>query len=202
VPIGSLSAGAVLGAIATLTGASIPLIYRYVWGSKSHVSLSRLTTIEDSEWRDGRNNNLPVWSRRILVRASNSGWRDGVISQVTLDEVVLSGKFGCTIVENPEDSVHKIELEHFSETGENTLLTLQQRTSYDGQIVGGRNDELMGIIPFILQKSELGEKMKEANKGLFKFSFTVEDNKRIYSTSVNVSTPLKDSAGGNLSHSA
>ena len=201
-PIGSLSAGAVLGAIATLTGAGIPLIYRYVWGSKSRVSLSILTTIEDSEWRDGRNNNLPVWSRRILVRASNSGWRDGLISQITLDEVVLSGHFGHSVVDAPEDSVHKIELEHYSETGEKTRLTLQQRTSYSGKIVGGRNDELMGIIPFILQESELGEKMKEADEGLFKFSFTVEDNKRIYSTSVNVSTSLNNSAGGKLSRSA
>lgn len=200
-PIGSLSTGAILGAIATLTGAGIPLFYRYVWGSKSHVSLSRLTTTEDSEWRDGRNNNLPVWSRRILVRASNSGWRDGVISQVTLDEVVLSGKSGHTIISAPEDSVHKIKLEHYSEAGENTHLTLQQRTSYRGQIVGGRSDELMGIIPFILQESELGEEMKEAKKGLFKSSFTVEDNKRVYYTSVNVSTSLEDSAGGKLSPS-
>ncbi|MFC6938463.1 hypothetical protein ACFQE8_00620 [Salinirubellus sp. GCM10025818] len=200
-PIGSLSTGAILGAIATLTGAGIPLFYRYVWGSKSHVSLSRLTTTEDSEWRDGRNNNLPVWSRRILVRASNSGWRDGVISQVTLDEVVLSGKSGHTIISAPEDSVHKIKLEHYSEAGENTHLTLQQRTSYRGQIVGGRSDELMGIIPFILQESELGEEMKEAKKGLFKFSFTVEDNKRVYYTSVNVSTSLEDSTGGKLSPS-
>ncbi len=59
----------------------------------------------------------------------------------------------------------------------------------------------MGIIPFILQESELGEEMKEAKKGLFKFSFTVEDNKRVYYTSVNVSTSLEDSTGGKLSPS-
>lgn len=200
-PIEPLSAGAVLGTIATLIGAGTPLAYRYVWGSKSHVSISSLTTIDDSEWRDGRNNDLPIWSRRILVRASNSGWRDGVISQVTLDEVVLSGEFGQIIVEDPEDSVHEIELEHFSETGENTRLSLQQRTNYGGQIVSGRDDELMGIIPFIIQESELGEKMKKANKGRFKFSFVIEDNKRIYSTSVNASTTLENSAGGKLGSS-
>ena len=106
------------------------------------------------------------------------------------------------VVDAPEDSVHKIELEHYSETGQKTRLTLQQRTSYRGQIVGGRNDELMGIIPFILQESERDQKMKEADEGLFKFSFTVEDNKRIYSTSVNVSTSLDNSAGGKLGRSA
>jgi hypothetical protein len=161
-----------------------------------------LTTIEGSERRDGRNNDLPVWSRRILVRASNSGWRDGLISRITLDEVVLSGNFGHMVVDAPEDSVHKIELEHYSETGQKTRLTLQQRTSYRGQIVGGRNDELMGIIPFILQESERDQKMKEADEGLFKLSFIAEDNKRIYSTSVNVSTSLDNSAGGKLGRSA
>lgn len=79
-----------------------------------------------------------------------------------------------------------------------TRLDVDQRTNYKGQIVDGRDDELIAVIPFILQESELGTAMKEAQNGHFKFSVTVEDNKRIYSTSIEVSASLEDSAGGNL----
>jgi len=156
------------------------------------------TTLDDSEWRDGRNSDKPVWSRRILVRASNNGWRDGVISDFSLEEVRLAGDTETTVIKNPEDGVLKTELEHFSESGEMTRLEVDQRTNYKGQIVGGRDDELMGVVPFILQESELGESMKKAQSGDFKFSATVEDNKKIYSTSIEVSASLEDSAGGKL----
>ena len=197
--IGLFSAEVVLGsigAIATLTG----LFYRYVWGSKSHVSVSRFATIDDSEWRDGRTNGMPIWTRRILIKVANNGWRDGTITQIELDEVVLTGEFGQTTVDNPEEGVYKIELEYFSESGESTRLSLQQRTSYDGQIIGGRDDAKMGIIPFILRESELGEMMRDTDEGTFRFIFTIEDNKRTYSTSVEVSTPLEDSSGGSLNN--
>ncbi|WP_254530455.1 hypothetical protein [Natrinema gelatinilyticum] len=72
-------------------------------------------------------------------------------------------------------------------------MDFEQRVDYQGQIVRGRDDELFGIIPFILHKSELGRKMEKAEKGVFTFSVTVEDNKRIYSTSIEVSTKPKDS---------
>lgn len=196
--IGPFSAGAILGALVTLVVGSIPFAYRYIWGAKSHVSLSQFTTLDDSEWRDGRNNDKPVWSRRILVRASNNGWRDGVISDFSPEEVRLTGDSEETVIKNPEDSVLKIELEHFSESGEMTRLDVDQRTNYKGQIVGGRDDELMGVIPFILQESELGKAMKKAQSGDFNFSATVEDNKRIYSTGIEVSTSLENSAGGKL----
>lgn len=189
-----ISAGAILGVLATL----VPFCYRYFWGSKSHISVSRFTTLDDSEWRDGRNESKPIWTRRILVRASNDGWRDGVISNVQLSEVVLTGKSGQTLINDTENGVHKIELEHFSSSGEMTRLSVEQRTSYGGQIIGGRDDELLGIIPFILQESDLGEEMKQADEGDFTFTFTIEDNKRIYETSVDVSTSLQDSAGGKL----
>lgn len=197
--VGPFSAGAILGASVTLAVGSVPFIYRYIWGAKSHVSLSRFTTLGDSEWRDGRNDNMAVWSRRILVRASNNGWRDGVISDFSLEEVRLTGDTDETVIKNPEDSVLKTELEHFSEAGEMTRLDVDQRTNYKGQIVGGRDDELMGVVPFILQDSELGKAMKDANSGVFMFSAMVEDNKRVYSTRIEVSVSLEDSAGGKLS---
>ena len=196
--IGPFSAGAILGAAVTLVVGSIPFAYRYIWGAKSHVSLSRFTTLDDSEWRDGRNNDKPVWSRRILVRTSNNGWRDGVISGFSLEEVRFTGDTEKPVIKNPEDDVLKTELEHFSESGEMTRLNVDHRTNYKGQIVGGRDDELMGIILFILQESELGKSMKNAQSGDFIFSATVEDNERIYSTSIEVSTTLEDSAGGKL----
>lgn len=196
--VGPFSAGAILGASVTLVVGSIPFAYRYIWGAKSHVSLSRFAMLDNSEWLDGRNNDKPVWSRRILIRASNNGWRDGVISNFTLEDVRFTGYSEDTVIKNPEDSVLKTELEHFSESGEMTRLDVDQRTNYKGQIVGGRDDELMGVIPFILQESELGKAMKNAQSGVFKFSATVEDNERIYSTSIEVSTSLEDSTGGKL----
>jgi len=198
VTVGPFSAGAILGASVTFVIGSLSFAYRYIWGAKSHVSLSRFSTLDDSEWRDGRNSDKPVWSRRILVRASNNGWRDGVISDFSLEEVRLAGDTETTVIKNPEDGVLKTELEHFSESGEMTRLEVDQRTNYKGQIVGGRDDELMGVVPFILQESELGESMKKAQSGDFKFSATVEDNKKIYSTSIEVSASLEDSAGGKL----
>ena len=197
--IGPFSAGAILGSSVTLVVGSIPFTYRYVWGAKSRVSISRFSTLEDSEWRDIRGNDKPAWSRRILVRVSNDGWRDGVISGFSLEKVRLTGDGKETVIKNPKDSVLKIKLEHFSESGEVTRLDVDQRTNYKGQIVGGRDDELMGIIPFILQESELGEAMKNAESGDFTFSATVEDNERIYSTSIEVFASLEDSAGGKLS---
>lgn len=196
--VGPFSAGAILGASVTLIAGSLSFAYRYIWGAKSHVSLSRFSILDDSEWRDGRNNDKPVWSRRILVRGSNNGWRDGVISDFSLEAVRLAGDTETTEIKNPEDGVLITELEHFSESGEMTRLEVDQRTNYKGQIVGGRDDELMGVVPFILQESELGEAMKKAQSGDFKFSATVEDNKRIYSTSIEVSASLEDSAGGKL----
>ena len=196
--VGPFSAGAILGASITLVVGSLSFAYRYIWGAKSHVSLSRFFTLDDSEWRDGRNSDKPVWSRRILARASNNGWRDGVISDFSLEEVRLVGDTETTVIKNPEDGVLKTELEHFSESGKMTRLEVDQRTNYNGQIVGGRDDELMGVVPFILQESELGESMKKAQSGDFTFSATVEDNKRIYSTSIEVSASLGDSAGGKL----
>ncbi|UPW01635.1 hypothetical protein M0R88_05915 [Halorussus gelatinilyticus] len=196
--IGPFSAGAVLGSIATLVGAGTPLYYRYVRGAKSHISLSRLETIEDSEWRDGRVDGNDRWSRRILIRASNNGWRDGVIRDVVLNQVILSDSSGQSIVDSPESGVEKIELEHFDRSGEKTRLTLQQRTNYGGQIVGGRDDELLAIIPFILQDSDLGKSMKHADRGTFSFSLQIEDNKRIYWTTIEATTSLEDSAGGDL----
>jgi len=199
VTFGPFSAGTILTASISLLVASATFGYRYIWGAKSHVSLSRFTTLGDSEWRDGRNDDKPVWSCRILVRASNNGWRDGVISDFSLKEVRLTGDTGEPVIKNPEDGVLKTELEHFSEAGEMTRLEVDQRTNYKGQIVGGRDDELMGIVPFILQESELGKAMKDANSGVFMFSATVEDNKRVYSTRIEVSISLEDSAGGKLS---
>ncbi|MFC7059259.1 hypothetical protein [Halovenus salina] len=197
--LGPFSAGTILTASISLLVGSATFGYRYIWGAKSHVSLSRFYTLDDSEWRDGRNNDKPVWSRRILVRVSNNGWRDGVISDFSLDKVRLVGDTETTVIKNPEDGVLKTELEHFSESAEMTRLEVDQRTNYKGQIVGGRDDELMGVVPFILQESELGEAMKKAQSGDFKFSATVEDNKRIYYTSIEVSVSLEDSAGGKLS---
>jgi len=198
VSLGPFSAGAVLGSIATLVAAGLPIYIRYVWGSKSHVSLTRFSTLEDSEWRDGRNESLPVWTRRCLIRATNSGWRDGVVTNVALDEVLLYGNDGTQFVQHPEDGIHKIELEHFAASGEMTRLDLRQRTNFRGQIVGGRDDGMMSIIPFILQESSLGRKMKSSNHGVFTFEFTIEDHKRIYYTTVDVQTSLEDSAGGKL----
>jgi len=197
--VGPFSAGAVLGAIATLVGAGVPLLYRYVYGSKSRVTLSRISTIDDSEWRDGRNENQEVWSRRVLMRASNNGWRDGVIGGVELREVIIWDSDGeRTVVQNPQPGVDKIELENFHPDGETTRLSIQQRTNYGGQIISGRGDELIASLPFILQKSELGRMMQRGERALFSFDFTVEDNKRIYSATVDVTTELTDSAGGDL----
>lgn len=201
-PIGPFSAGAVLGAIAALVGAGVPFWYRYVYGSRSRVSVSRLTTIDDSKWRDGTNDDKPVWSRRILVRAANDGWRDGVIGDVELEQVVVCGEDGGrTGFSDPADGIHKIALEHFSPDGESTRLSIQQRTDYGGQIVSGRDDELMGVLPFILRDSDLGEAMQKGKRAEFTFTFTVEDNERIYSSSVDVTTELTDSAGGALADS-
>jgi len=163
------SAGAVLGGIATLVGAGVPLWYRYVYGSKSRVTLSRISTIDDSEWRDGRDENQEVWSRRVLIRASNNGWRDGVIGGVELREMIIWDSDGeRTVVQNPQSGVHKIELEHFNPDGETTRLSIQQKTDYGGQIISGRGDELIAILPFILQKSELGRMMQRGERAFFR----------------------------------
>lgn len=196
--LGPFSAGAILGAIATLVGAGIPIYIRYIWGAKSHVSITRFATLDDSEWRDGRNEDKPVWSRRCLIKVSNSGWRDGVITDVSLSEVLVSGGEGMEIIQDPSKGVHKIEIEHYSEDTSVRRLDIQQRTAFHGQIIGGRDDVMMGVVPFILQESELGQAMKSADRGEFTFSFTVEDIKRVYYTDVKVQTSLEDSAGGKL----
>jgi hypothetical protein len=110
------------------------------------------------------------------VRASNNGWRDGIIGGIELDQVVVWDEDGeKTVISDPESGVHKIDLEHFSPSGENTRLSIQQRTSYRGQIIPGRDDELIGILPFILQDSELGDTMKHGERGVFSFTFTIEE---------------------------
>lgn len=52
-----------------------------------------------------------------------------------------------------------------------------------------------------MQDSDLGKAMRESERGSFTFAFTVEDNDRIYSASVDVETELTDSAGGDLKKS-
>jgi len=194
----SVTTGAALGAVATLVGAGVPVYIRYVRGSKSRVSFSRFETMDDSEWRDGSHKDLPVWTRICVIRASNDGWRDGIISQGSLDEVVLFGDFGRETVKNPERGVHRIVLKHHSTDGDGTRLTLTNPQRRGGQIIGGRDDEMLSVIPFILQESELGQKMKASDEGVFTFSLTIEDNKRVYRKSVEVRTSLDDSAGGKL----
>lgn len=170
-----------------------------MYGSKSRVTSSRISTIDDSEWRDGRNENQEVWSRRILIRASNNEWRDGIIGDVELREVIIwDSDCERTVVQDPQPGIHKIELEHLNSDGETTRLSIQQRTDYGGQIISGSGDELIPILPFILQKSELGRMMQGGERALFLFDFTVEDNKRIYPATVDATTELTDSAGGDL----
>lgn len=79
-----------------------------------------------------------------------------------------------------------------------TRPSFGKRTSYKGQIIGGRDGEMMAIIPTIRQESELGEEMRAAEKGKFTFTFTLEDEKRLYHADVDIHTSLEDSTGGNL----
>lgn len=72
------------------------------------------------------------------------------------------------------------------------------RTRFAGQIIGGRDDAIMAVLPFILQNSKLGEAMKDSNYGDFTFTFTVEDHKRVYYPDVEICVPVEDSAGGAL----
>lgn len=184
-----------------LTGLSVLIAgsvayYRYIWGAKPHVSISRQSSVEDTEWRDAVSDDTPVWSRRIMVRASNAGWRDGVICGISLERVVVDGD---VVIEDPADSVHKIVLEKFGKDGNTTRINLRHRTNYEGQIISGRDDVLMGILPFIKRDSKVGRAMRSGDRGVFTFVIDVEGNAgQVESKSVDVSTSLEDSAGGDL----
>jgi hypothetical protein len=197
--VGCFSAGDLLGAGVAIILTFVPLWYRYIYGSKSHISLSQISTVDDSEWRDGVNDYQEVWSRRIMIRASNNGWRDGIIAGVRLNQVmIMEPDGGQTIIRNPMSGVHKIELEQFKPDGETARLSIQNRTDFDGQIIPGRGDRLIGILPFVMQKGELGDAMRGGESAYLTFELTIEDNTRIYTSSVDVSLDITDSSGGEL----
>jgi hypothetical protein len=193
-----ISAEAILGALATLLIGGIPLYYRYVWGSKSRVSVTRLSTLQDSEWRDAREDSIPLWNRRCIVKLVNKGWRDGIITDIKLVGVRLEIPSGKKWIRDTEESVYKIRVEDFSKSGKMTKIDLRHRTNYAGQIIEGREDELIAIVPKIKQDSRLGKGMKEADFGVFSFDITIEDHERSYVTSIDLHLPLEDSSGGGL----
>ncbi|WP_152418562.1 hypothetical protein [Halorubrum distributum] len=194
--IGSIPVWSILGVVVPL----IALYYRYGYGAKSHVSLSRLVLNDDSDWRDGRSNDQEICSKRIFIVASNSGWREGIVSGVELVEAVVWDEEGNKrVVLGPQDSILKIELEHFEPDGRSTRLDLEKETDFSGQIIPGRDDERFAVLPFILKDSELWEAMKNGERGRFVFKMTIEDNKRLYPTSVDVSTSLTYSTRDEIS---
>jgi len=193
-----INAQIVLGVLSFLTPAIIAY-YRYIWGAKPHVSLSRQASVDDTEWRDVVSDDVPVWSKRCMIRATNRGWGEGVLADVSLTEAVISGSTGRAVIEDVEDSVHKIVLEQYESNGELTRVDFNHRTDFSGQIIPGRSDVLLGILPFIVRDSELGEAMSSGQRVLLTFNILIEGKDGVVETkSVEVSTPVENSAGGEL----
>lgn len=173
--------------------------YRYIWGAKPRVSLSRQASVDDTEWRDAVSDDVPVWSKRCMIRAGNSGWREGVLADVTLVRAVVSSSEGREVFDDITDSVHKIVIEKYDEDGEMIRLDFNNRTDFSGQIIPERGDVLLGILPFIVRDSELGQAMQSGESALFTFNFTIEGTDGAVETvSIDISTPVQDSAGGEL----